>query len=218
MIVESIDTDNTPYLSIAGPSRRKMRDRLKAELGAVPYSDFLVYLMGPYTSFDVEALIPEDTDAKEVSLPSAHADETSIGEMLATLRRVQGSLRTTPGVNAFLAVDANISLEEMDAATQSIRFASASNAIAFILPNLGDNLGVGMEVGAVLEDLYPNSERVLVVHESFVSSAMLGAVTRRWDANIAAYADEDELIDHLRMFIGQIMVHERTGNLHEKSE
>jgi len=195
-----------------------MRERLKHDLGTVPYSDFLVYVMGPYTSFDVETLIPKDTDAEAVSLPSAHVDETAIDEMLATLRRVQGSLRTTPGVNAFLAVDANISLDEMDAATQSIKFANASNVIAFIVPHLGDNLGVGMEVGAVLEDLYPNSERVLVVHESSVSSAMLGSVTQRWDANIAAYADEDELIDQLRMFIGQIMVQESTGDLPEKSE
>lgn len=195
-----------------------MRERLKAELGTVAYSEFLVYLMGPYTSFDVESLIPEDIDSEEVSLPSAHADETSTDEMLATLRRVQGSLRTTPGVNAFLAVDANISLDEMDAATQSIRFANASNVVAFIVPHLGDNLGVGMEVGAVLEELYPDSERVLVVHESSVSSAMLGAVTQRWDAHIASYADEDELIAHLRMFIGQIMVQELTGDLPEKSE
>jgi hypothetical protein len=195
-----------------------MRERVKAELGAVPYSEFLVYVMGPYTSFDVERLIPADMDRDEVSLPSAHVDETSIDEMLATLRRVQGSLRTSPGVNAFLAVDADISLTEMDAATQSIRFARASNVIAFILPHLGDNLGVGMEVGAVLEDLYPGSERVIVLHESDVSSAMLGAVTQRWDAHIAAYADEDELLDQLRLFIGQIMLQEQTGNLPGKFE
>jgi hypothetical protein len=195
-----------------------MRERLKAELGAVQYSDFLVYLMGPYTSYDVEALIPEGMDSKDVSLPAAQADETSINEMLATLRRVQGSLRASPGVNAFLAVDADIPLDEMDAATQSIRFARSSNVIAFVVPHVGENLGVGMEVGAVLEDLYPNSERVLVVHESSVSSAMLGAVTQRWDANIASYADEDDLIDQLRMFIGEIMVRERIGELPEKSE
>ena len=195
-----------------------MRARLKAELGAVQYSDFLVYLMGPYTSYDVEALIPEEMDSGDVSLPAAQADETSINEMLATLRRVQGSLRASPGVNAFLAVDADIPLDEMDAATQSIRFARSSNVIAFVVPHVGEKLGVGMEVGAVLEDLYPNSERVLVVHESSVSSAMLGAVTQRWDANIASYADEDDLIDQLRMFIGEIMVRERIGELPEKSE
>jgi hypothetical protein len=141
-----------------------------------------------------------------------------MNEMLALLRRVQGSLRANPGVNAFLAVDADIPLDEMDAATQSIRFARSSNVIAFIVPHIGDNLGVGMEVGAVLEDLYPDSERVLVAHESTVSSAMLGAVTQRWDANIVPYSDEDDLTDQLRMFIGQIMVQERSGDLPEKSE
>lgn len=51
-----------------------------------------------------------------------------------------------------------------------------------------------------------------------LSSAMLGSVTHRWDAYIAACTNEDELIDQLRMFIGQIMVQERTGDLSEKSE
>jgi hypothetical protein len=218
MVVESTIIEYLLYLNRKRSYILLMRERLKGKLGTVPYSDFLVYVMGPYTSFDVEALLPEDTDTDEVSLPSAQADESSIDEMLATLRRVQGCLRTNPGVNAFLAVDANISLDEMDAATQSIRFARASNVVAFIVPHLGDNLGVGLEVGAVLEELYPDSERVLVVHESSVSSAMLGVVTQRWDATIATYADEDELLDQLRMFIGQIMVQEVTGNLPEKPE
>lgn len=190
-----------------------MRDRLKAKLGDVPYSDFLVYIMGPYTTFDVEALLPEEGDGANISLPSASAPDDAIDDMLGTLRHVQGSLRTDPGVNAFLAVDAGIPLEEMDAATQSIEFARASNAIVFVVPYLGDNLGVGMEVGAVLEDLYPESDRVLLVHEADVSSAMLGGVTQRWGATIVSYADEDELVDKLRLFVGQIMVEEAIGDL-----
>jgi len=194
-----------------------VRDRLIDELGDVPYAEFLVYLMGPYTTFDVDALLPEDIDRERSSLPSARAEGVAIDEMLATLRRVEGSLRTDPGVNAFLAVDAGISLDEMDAATQSLRFARASNVVAFVLPNPGDNLGVGMEVGAVLEDLYPDSERVLVVHEDAVSSAMLGSVTRRWQASIVSYADEDELVDELRLFVGDVMVREATGDLPQKT-
>lgn len=192
-----------------------MRERVIGALGDVPYSEFLVYLMGPYTSFDVEALLPEN-EVAEPSLPSARADDAAIDAMLATLRRVEGSLRTDPGVNAFLAVDAGVPLEEVDAATQSIRFARASNVVAFVLPHLGDNLGVGMEVGAVLEDLYPDSERVLVVHEDAVSSAMLGSVTRRWHANVVSYSDEDELVDELRLFVGDVMVREATGDLPQK--
>ena len=44
------------------------------------------------------------------------------------------------GFNAFLAIDVGIPLEEMDAATQSIAFAQASNATVFIAPQVGDNL------------------------------------------------------------------------------
>lgn len=190
-----------------------MRDRLKDELGDVPYSDFLVYLMGPYTTFDVEALLPAGVDEADISISSSSASGDAIDDMLGILRHVQGSLRTDPGVNAFLAVDAGIPLEEMDAATQSIEFARASNAIAFVVPSLGDNLGVGMEVGAVLEDRYPESDRVLLAHEANVSSAMLGGVTQRWGANIVSYSDEDELTDELRLFVGQLMVEEAIGDL-----
>lgn len=54
-------------------------------------------------------------------------------------------------MNAFLAIDADISLEELDATTQSIEFALASNAIIYVVPKVGDNLGVGIEVGSILE-------------------------------------------------------------------
>ena len=197
-----------------------MRERVKSELGRVLLPEFLVYIMGPYTTFDVQELLPDDelppVDPGTTSLPSAKVDADAIDEMLATLRRIQGRLRTDPGVNAFLAVDAAISLDEMDAGTQSIRFARASNVVAFVLPHLGDNLGVGMEVGAVLEDRYPDGERVVVIHEDTVSSAMLGAVTRRWEARIATYSSEDELVDELRHFILNIMYRETTGQLSKK--
>jgi hypothetical protein len=57
-------------------------------------------------------------------------------------------LRIDPVVNAFLALDAGIDLDEMDAATQSIEFARTSDAVAFIAPKVGKNLGVGIETGS----------------------------------------------------------------------
>lgn len=104
----------------------------------------------------------------------------------------------------------------MDAATQSIRFARASNAVAFVVPRLGANFGVGLEVGAVLEDRSLDGDRLFVVHESDVTSAMLDAVTRRWDARIATYSDEAELVDVLRQFVAEIMYREATGQLPPK--
>lgn len=193
-----------------------MRDRIRSALGTVRYPTFLFYLMGPYTSFDVDALLPESTTDVAGLLPAAAADEAAIDEMLATLRRIQGDLRTDPGVNAFLAIDPGIPLAEMDAATQSIRFARASNAVAFVVPRLGDHFGVGLEVGAVLEDRSLDGDRLFVVHERDVTSAMLDAVTRRWNARIATYSDEAELVAVLRQFVAQIMYCEATGQLSPK--
>jgi len=95
-------------------------------------------------------------------------------------------------VNAFLAIDIDIPLEEMDAGTQSIEFALASNAVIYVIPKIGDNLGVGIETGSVLEAIYrertseaeritvaSHHERVLFVHESGVRSAMIAAVQDR---------------------------------------
>ncbi|WP_049996138.1 DUF7509 family protein [Halococcus sediminicola] len=82
-------------------------------------------------------------------------------------------LRVDPGVNAFLALDTDIDLDEMDAATQSIEFARASNAVAFIAPNVGKNFGVGIETGSVLEDIFREQERYRVVrrHISVVNGS-----------------------------------------------
>jgi len=192
-----------------------MRDRLQAELGSVRYSGFLCYLMGPYSTFDVEALDQELRGTNDRYAIETECDD-SVDEMLALLRRLQGRLRTDPGVNAFLAIDAGIPLEAMDAATQSIEFARASNAVAFVVPHPGDNLSVGLEVGGVLEDQYPESDRLLVVHEKVVTSAMLDAVSDRWDARLATYADEADLAEQLRRFVAEIMYRESTGRLPRK--
>lgn len=194
-----------------------MRERLVDELGTVRYEEFLIYLMGPYTTFEVADLLPKDADPEDISLPSARANSDTIDEMQALLRRVQGSLRTDPGVNAFLAIDANVPLEEMNAATQSIEFARGSNAVVFVVPRIGDNLGVGMEIGSVLEDRYPDgADRILLAHEADISSAMLGGITTRWDARITPYADESKLIDEIREFIVEIMSREQYGDLDPK--
>src|SRR6056297_3665459 len=128
-----------------------MRRRIVDRLGDVPYEEFLVYLMGPYKSFSIEEVVPDDA---ELGGPFAEWDPSEGAydhdDVVATLRRLQGSLRTDPGVNAFLAVDAGIDLDEMDAATQTIEFARASNVVVFAVPLVGKNLGVGIEVGSVL--------------------------------------------------------------------
>lgn len=166
-----------------------MRDRLLRELPATRYRRFLVYLMGPYKSHD-----PDD-------------------EAFAFLERVRDGLRTE-GFNAFLATDPEIPLEEMDAGTQSIEFARASNAVVFIVRRETMNLGVGIETGAVLEDVSERApERVLFCHEQGVRSAMIASVADRWDATVRTFDDEAGLRDEVRLFVRDVMRRETTGEL-----
>lgn len=201
-----------------------MRDELIQHLPPVSYRRFLVYLMGPYKSFDVEEMLPDGASSEDVGLPfdewvenPSHDYEEA--DVRALLERTRDSLRDDDGLNAFLAIDADVPIEEMDAASQSIAFARASNVVALVAPQVGKNLGVGIETGSVLEALgNERQERVVFVHERGVRSAMIDSLSRRWDATILTYADEDELIDRLRTFSVQVMNDEYTGALPDLDE
>ncbi|MDL5363155.1 hypothetical protein [Halalkalicoccus sp. NIPERK01] len=212
-----------------------MRDRLIGELGELAHSRFLVYLMGPYKTFDVDALLDAaENDDRETlsSIPETVNFGTLVGSdidldrqeaVLDLLLYARDRLRTDPGVNAFLAIDIDIPLEEMDAATQSIEFALASNAVVYIVPRIGDNLGVGIETGSVLEAIFrqrdertpttAHQERVLFIHESGVRSAMIAAVQDRWDARVYSYDDRDDLVHQLRLFVRDLARREQRGDL-----
>ena len=200
-------------------------------LAPVRREQFLVYLMGPYRTFDVDALLPADADV-DANVPSfATWDETS-GEyaeddVLRLLQETRGCLRDR-GFNAFLAIDVGIPLDEMDAATQSIAFAQASNATIFIAPQVGDNLGVGIEIGSVLEDLLSTAgmqglaadatppertRRVMVATEPSVRSAMLGAVHARWDASVRTFTDAADCCRLCAQFCTHIQNEELYGSL-----
>ncbi|CCQ34923.1 hypothetical protein HTIA_p2821 (plasmid) [Halorhabdus tiamatea SARL4B] len=113
--------------------------------------------MGPYRTFDVDTLLPADadveTDAPSFATWDGESGDYSEDEVFRLLEETRDCLRERE-FNAFLAIDVGIPLDEMDAATQSIAFAQASNATIFIAPQVGDNLGVGIEIGSVLEDLW----------------------------------------------------------------
>ena len=219
-----------------------MRDRILDELGDLAHSRFLVYLMGPYKAFDIEAVleagdadaaldlseIPESVDFG--TLVGSEADLDRQEAVFDLLLFVRDRLRTDPGVNAFLAVDVDVPLEEVDAGTQSVEFALASNAVIYVVPKLGDNLGVGIEAGSVLEALYrertasededgddpavgSHHERVAFVHESGVRSAMIAAVQDRWDARVYSYADREDLVRQVRLFVRDLARREQRGDL-----
>jgi hypothetical protein len=215
-----------------------MRERLIDALGDLAHARFLVYLMGPYKTFDLEGVL-EAADADDSLDPRQIPESVDFGALVGSdidldqqdavidlLLFVRDWLRTAPGVNAFLATDIDIPLEEMDAGTQSIEFALASNAVVYVVPKLDDNLGVGIETGSVLEALYreraadethtvPSShhERVLFVHESGVRSAMIAAVQDRWEARVYSYTDRADLVKQVRLFVRDLARREQHGEL-----
>lgn len=201
-------------------------------LAPVDRKQFLVYVMGPYRTFDVETLLPDDVDPSDDALPSfatwneqsgAYAED----DVLRLLQETRDCLRDR-GFNAFLAIDVGIDLEEMDAATQSIEFARACNATVFVAPAVGDNLGVGIEIGSVLEDILGGAdrsddttnvesqrraERFMVATEPDVRSAMLGAVHTRWDGSVRTFDDADDLCRLCAQFCTHIQNEEVYGDL-----
>ena len=200
-------------------------------LTPVRREQFLVYLMGPYRTFDVDALLPADAEVETDTPSFATWDETTgeyaEDEVLRLLQETRDCLRDR-GFNAFLAIDVGISLDETDAATQSIAFAQASNATVFIAPQVGNNLGVGIEIGSVLEDLLSTAgmqgsaadatppertRRIMVATEPSVRSAMLGAVHARWDGSVRTFTDAADCCRLCAQFCTHIQNQEVYGSL-----
>jgi hypothetical protein len=200
-------------------------------LSPVRREQFLVYLMGPYRTFDVDSLLPADadidTDAPSFATWDGSSGEYAEDEVLRLLQETRDCLRDR-GFNAFLAIDVGIPLDEMDAATQSIAFAQASNATIFVAPQVGDNLGVGIEIGSVLEDILSTegmqgpaddatpperTRRVMVATEPSVRTAMLGAVNARWDASVRTFTDAKECCRLCAQFCTHIQNEELYGSL-----
>ena len=71
------------------------RDRIREALGSVTYSDFLLYIMGPYKSFNLEYVLSADEradiDIEELPGPIRRLFKRreDIDEAQALLRRVQ---------------------------------------------------------------------------------------------------------------------------------
>ena len=170
--------------------RETLFERLDAALPPVRHPRFFVYLMGPYKS---------------------HARENE--EMYGRLATLRDDLRQE-GFNAFLATDPDIPLEELDAGTQSLQFARVSNVVLFVVPEDGKNLGVGIEVGAVLEDMSTHQrQRILFLHEDGIRSAMIGAVGDRWNVMRRTFEDDAALLKESLLFVRDVMRREVYGDL-----
>lgn len=223
--------------------RHRIIDNLSREVGGsealapVRREQFLVYIMGPYRTFDVEAILSGETEAETVDLPSFATWDEATGEyseddVLKLLKETRECLRDRD-FNAFLAIDVGIPLDEMDAATQSIEFARASNVVVFIAPQVGDNLGVGIEIGSTLEDMLATdgmegpaaeatpprrAKRFMVATEPAIRSAMLGSVHTRWDGSVRTFTDAEDLCRLSAQFCTHIQNEELYGTLEQMSE
>lgn len=188
------------------------------------HGDFLVYVMGPYTPFDLSYAYPEsDLDTpyvdSELFDPERHAD------MEATLKEVCSMLRAEPGVRAFVATDVGVpterDVEEVDRKVrglspldQSIEYARVSDAVAFVLDEAGRNAGVASEIGAILGEFdlrLRNSDRPrkprrrfrIYVSETF-SSASIEEIPHGFGVDIYRYESESDLLANLRHFISAV--------------
>jgi hypothetical protein len=121
-----------------------MRDRVIDALGDLAHSRFLVYLMGPYKTFDIDPVL----DAAETE---------------ATL--------------------------DLDQLPETVDCADSDTPAA------------------------SQHERVVFIHDDGVRSAMIAAVTDRWDARVYSYSDREDLVRQVRLFIRDLARREQRGDL-----
>ncbi|WP_049924776.1 DUF7509 family protein [Halopiger djelfimassiliensis] len=196
------------------------RDLIVSRLGTVAYDRFLLYLMGPYKSFNLNYVLSEEEraeiDIAELPGPLRRLfrNKETIDEAKALLRRIQGCLRADPGINAFLAVDVGVDTARIDAVTQSVEYTKRANATVFVVPFLGHNFGVGEEAGSILENVAEtHGHRIVFVHEANVTSEMIRSARTRWDLRIETYETEAELAATIRRFVVTVMNREQFGDL-----
>lgn len=207
-----------------------MRDILRERLAPTAHSEFLVYVMGPYTTFRLDYYLRDDIDVDEGDIDlGAFGDAEK--ELLDELREIVEWLRTEIGVNAFLAVDpaiptentpAETDQERMNVISQSKAYTEASNAVVFVLPKAGVRDGVDIEIGAVLSgcDLGHGEgspqkapQRFHVFREHGVASATLDAVPHEYEVALTEYGTRSELNDQLARFLTGVVRSEHRGDL-----
>lgn len=207
-----------------------MRDVLLEQLDPTAHTEFLVYVMGPYTTVRLDYYLRDDVDVAESDIDLG-AFGNAEADFLDELREIVEWLRTELGVNAFLAVDPAIPTEthpeetdqeRMNVISQSKAYAEASNAVVFILPKAGVRDGVDIEIGAVLSsfDLGHDEgtpqkppQRFHVFREYSVASATLDAVPHEYEVALTEYGTRSELQDQIARFLAGVLRSEQRGDL-----
>jgi len=158
--------------------------------------------MGPYTTQNIDYFLKDNISIDDSQQDLGAFDPSC--DMHTVLGSVVGTLRDNYGVNAFIATDANVPLPKdapqgVDALTQSIEYAKASDATAFVLPYGGVRDGVDIEIGSVLENrIEPDNLddevfRYHIFREKRVSSQTLRSLEQRYDVTISKFDSRLEL-------------------------
>lgn len=212
-----------------------MREVLLDRLPPSSFPTFLVYLMGPYTKFELEYVLSEETDMDEIEA-NLGAFSTADTKFITELEELRSFLRDDPGVNAFIATDPDIPLPEdkaadepsMNAIAQSKAYAEASNAIGFILPIAGLRDGVSAEIGAVLEAMdlenddpgppVKDPRRFRIFVETGITSTTIHAAEDEYSVPIVEYSSKEQLRKELHEFVTDVALLEEKGILRPVQE
>ncbi|WP_254544785.1 DUF7509 family protein [Halomarina pelagica] len=209
-----------------------MREVLLERLPAPAFADFLVYLMGPYTTFELDYVLAPETESEHLKADLG-AFTAADRAFIAELEALCSELRADPGVNAFIATDPAIPLPEdenatadtptMNAIAQSKAFAEASNAVGFILPIAGVRDGVSAEIGAVLEAMdlenddpsppVKDPRRFRIFVETGITSTTIHATEDEYSVPIVEYETKGQLRKELHDFVTDVATLEATGIL-----
>lgn len=211
-----------PFGSDGGSMRRRIVER-SPDPPVWGRGEFLVYVMGSYTPFDLTYVFPEVRfDLDEPYVDSELFDPEHHEDMEATLKGVCSELRNDPGVRAFVATDVDVPTERDASETdgradglspldQSIEYARVSDAVVFVLDEAGRNEGVASEIGAILGEFdlrlrnddpprKPRRRFRIYVSESF-SSASIEEIPYGFGVDIYEYESRSDLLGNLRQFV-----------------
>lgn len=179
-----------------------VRDYLLDTLPDTPKAGFLCYVMGPYSTKNIDYYLEEDASIDDSKQDLGAFDPSC--NMHAVLESIRDSIREKYGANAFIATDANVPLSDdapdgVDALTQSVHYAKAADATAFVLPYGGIRDGVNIEIGTVLENRIPpegvidDPDRYHIFKEKNVKSTTLSDLEERYDVTITKFESQFEL-------------------------
>lgn len=183
-------------------------DEIQTALGRATYNRSLVYVIGPYKSFDLSyVLSEEELTAIGIGDPPGpirklFAAWDEVNNALVLPRWVQGTFHADPGVNALLAVNIGPNTDEVDATTRSLVFVATNSATVFVLPFLDHDFDIGEKARSILKQLLETyGDRIVFTRGATVMSEIIRAMRAHWDFRVETHDTEAELYKRIRPFV-----------------